>query len=260
MCCTMVLYIAFIYFYLEILKFKIEVKVGIEGGMVLVKILIVDDDMHIRELIKLYLEDEQFEVIEKSNGQLAYKYLEEHRVDLMILDIMMPKMDGLTLCQEVRKLQDVPILMITAKDQSQDRISGFKAGTDDYLTKPFDPVEMVFRVKALLKRAQIHTHSILSIGNISLNKKTYELTYPTGEKETLPLKEFELLFLLGSYPGQVFTREALLEKIWGMNFMGIDRTVDVHIRKLRERLELHDTAMQIITLRGIGYRVEVQAN
>ncbi|WP_425454290.1 response regulator transcription factor [Peribacillus asahii] len=224
----------------------------------MIKILIVDDDMHIRELMKLYLEDENFEVIEKSNGQLAYEYLEKHRVDLIILDIMMPKMDGIKLCQEIRKLYDVPILMITAKDQTQDRIKGFQAGTDDYLAKPFDPVEMVLRVKALLKRARLHTDQILTIGKISLDRTTYEITYPTGEKEILPLKEFELLFLLGSCSGQVFTREVLLEKIWGMDFIGVDRTVDVHIRKLRERLEPYDLAKQIVTLRGIGYRIEVQ--
>lgn len=230
----------------------------VKGGRILVKILIVDDDMHIRELMKLYLEDEQFEVIEKSNGQLAYEYLENHSADLIILDIMMPKMDGITFCQEIRKLHDIPILMITAKDQVQDRIRGFRVGTDDYLAKPFDPVEMVLRVKALLKRASIHTDQALTIGKISLDRTTYEITYPTGEKEILPLKEFEILFLLGSHPGQVFTREVLLEKIWGMDFMGIDRTIDVHIRKLRQRLEPYDTVMQIVTLRGIGYRIEVQ--
>ncbi|WP_311202607.1 response regulator transcription factor [Peribacillus aracenensis] len=224
----------------------------------MVKILIVDDDMHIRELMKLYLEDEHFEVIEKSNGSLAYEYLEKNHVDLIILDIMMPKMDGIQFCHEIRKLHDVPILMISAKDQAQDRIKGFQVGTDDYLAKPFDPVEMVLRVKALLKRARLHTDQILTIGKILLNRTTYEINYPNGEKEILPLKEFELLFMLGSYPGQVFTRDVLLEKIWGMDFIGVDRTVDVHIRKLRERLEPYDTAMQIVTLRGIGYRIEVQ--
>lgn len=217
----------------------------------------VDDEAHIRELIRLYLEDEGFELVEKSNGAEALEYAENHRVDLVILDIMMPKMDGWVLCRKLREYGDIPILMVTARGQSADRIKGFMLGTDDYLAKPFDPVELVLRVKALLKRYRISTSSVIQLGDVSLDRNSYQVIYNGGRTVTIPMKEFELLYKLGSYAGQLFTREHLIEDIWGVDYEGDERTVDVHIKRLRERFAEFESQFRIVTIRGLGYRLEV---
>lgn len=222
------------------------------------KVLVVDDDAHIRELVRLYLEDEGFEIIEKSNGEEALQYAENHIVDLVILDIMMPKMDGWVLCENLRAFGEMPILMITAKGEATDRIKGFKLGTDDYLVKPFDPVELVLRVKALLKRYRISTASEIRLGTITLDRKRYQVIYSNGQTMTLPMKEFEVLYKLGSNPGQLFTRSHLIEHIWGIDYEGDDRTVDVHIKRLRERFTDCESDFRIVTIRGLGYRLEVR--
>ncbi|MED4907130.1 response regulator transcription factor [Brevibacillus centrosporus] len=222
------------------------------------KVLVVDDDAHIRELVRLYLEDEGFEIIEKSNGEEALQYAENHIVDLVILDIMMPKMDGWVLCENLRAFGEMPILMITAKGEATDRIKGFKLGTDDYLVKPFDPVELVLRVKALLKRYRISTASEIQLGTITLDRKRYQVIYSNGQTMTLPMKEFEVLYKLGSNPGQLFTRSHLIEHIWGIDYEGDDRTVDVHIKRLRERFTDCESDFRIVTIRGLGYRLEVR--
>ncbi|PLS17728.1 DNA-binding response regulator [Bacillus sp. M6-12] len=220
-------------------------------------ILVVDDEAHIRELVCLYLADEGFDIVEKSNGMDALEYTENHTVDLVILDIMMPKMDGWELCENLRELGDIPILMITAKGETGDRIKGFKLGTDDYLVKPFDPVELVLRVKALLKRYRISTSNVIKLGNITLDRKSYHVIYKEGNRNTLPMKEFELLYKLGSYAGQLFTRDNLIEQIWGIDYEGDERTVDVHIKRLRERFADFESDFRIVTIRGLGYRLEV---
>ncbi|GED32003.1 response regulator transcription factor [Brevibacillus centrosporus] len=222
------------------------------------KVLVVDDDAHIRELVRLYLEDEGFEIIEKSNGEEALQYAENHIVDLVILDIMMPKMDGWVLCENLRAFGEMPILMITAKGEATDRIKGFKLGTDDYLVRPFDPVELVLRVKALLKRYRISTASEIQLGTITLDRKRYQVIYSNGQTMTLPMKEFEVLYKLGSNPGQLFTRSHLIEHIWGIDYEGDDRTVDVHIKRLRERFTDCESDFRIVTIRGLGYRLEVR--
>lgn len=224
------------------------------------KVLVVDDDAHIRELVRLYLEDEGFEIIEKSNGEDALQYAENHIVDLVILDIMMPKMDGWALCENLREFGEMPILMITAKGEATDRIKGFKLGTDDYLVKPFDPVELVLRVKALLKRYRISTASEIQLGTITLDRKRYHVIYSNGQTITLPMKEFEVLYKLGSNPGQLFTRDNLIEHIWGIDYEGDDRTVDVHIKRLRERFTDFESDFRIVTIRGLGYRLEVNSD
>ncbi|GCL73947.1 DNA-binding response regulator [Paenibacillus naphthalenovorans] len=221
------------------------------------RILVVDDEAHIRELIRLYLEDEGFELVEKSNGAEALEYAENHRVDLVILDIMMPKMDGWVLCRKLREYGDIPILMVTARGQPADRIKGFMLGTDDYLAKPFDPVELVLRVKALLKRYRISTSSVIQLGDVSLDRNSYQVIYNGGRTVTIPMKEFELLYKLGSYAGQLFTREHLIEDIWGVDYEGDERTVDVHIKRLRERFAEFESQFRIVTIRGLGYRLEV---
>ncbi|MDG4658537.1 response regulator transcription factor [Ectobacillus antri] len=224
------------------------------------KIMVVDDEDHIRELVRLYLDDEGFDIIEKSNGAQALQYAENHPVDLIILDIMMPKMDGWTLCKELREITEIPILMITSKGESEDKIKGFRLGTDDYLVKPFDPVELVLRVKALLKRYRIASSNVIRLGDIELDRKTYQVIYKDGNRLTIPMKEFELLYKLGSYPGQLFTRDNLIEQIWGMDYEGDERTVDVHIKRLRERFVSFELDFKIVTIRGLGYRLEVYRN
>lgn len=221
------------------------------------KIMVVDDEAHIRELVRLYLGDEGFEIVEKSNGADALEYAESNTIDMAIIDIMMPKLDGWALCRELRELGDIPILMITSKGEAQDKIKGFKLGTDDYLVKPFDPVELVLRVRALLKRYRIATSNLIKLGEIELDRKTYQVIYKDGKRITIPMKEFELLYKLGSYTGQLFTRDNLIEQIWGMDYEGDERTVDVHIKRLRERFAEFESAFKIVTIRGLGYRLEV---
>ncbi|GIM46621.1 DNA-binding response regulator [Collibacillus ludicampi] len=223
------------------------------------KILVVDDDLHIRELIGLYLRNEGFEVLEASHGKEALTVMESTKIDLVILDIMMPEMDGWQFCQEIRNYWDIPLLMVTAKGEPEQKIKGFKLGTDDYLVKPFDPLELVMRVKALLKRYRIATSQIIQLGDVILNRQNYDVTIGS-EKFTLPLKEFELLFKLASYPGQIFTRDQLIEEIWGIDYQGDERTVDVHVKRLRERFPEQDERIgfKIVTVRGLGYRLELR--
>jgi two-component system, OmpR family, response regulator len=220
------------------------------------KILIVDDDPHIRELVRVFLQNEGFDVYEAADGVEALSKLERIKVHMVILDIMMPNMDGWQLCSELREHYDFPLLMITAKGETSEKIKGFKLGTDDYLVKPFDPLELVVRVKALLKRYQITTSQLLRIGELTINRKTFEVT-ALGEDLTLPLKEFELLFKLASYPGKTLSREQLIEDIWGYDYEGNERTLDVHINRLRERFSEVRCSFKIKTIRGVGYRLEV---
>jgi two-component system OmpR family response regulator len=221
-------------------------------------ILVVDDDAHIRELISLYLTDEGFSIVEQANGEEALEYAASSQLDMVIMDIMMPQMDGWELCRKLRELGDMPILMITAKGESTQRIKGFQLGTDDYLIKPFDPVEMVMRVKALLKRYRISISQNIQLGPIKLDRVKYEILFEaTGESQTLPLKEFELFYKLASYPGQLFTRDHLIQQVWGVDFEGNERTIDVHINRLRDRFEDFSGHFKIITLRGLGYKLEV---
>ena len=178
---------------------------------------------------------------------------------MVILDIMMPNMDGWELCRELRKDYDIPLLMLTAKGETAQKIKGFDLGTDDYLVKPFEPAELVARVKALLKRYRIAISQTVQVGNLMMNRKTIVVVLGNKHLE-LPLKEFELLFKLASYPGKTFSREQLIEDIWGYDYEGTDRTVDVHINRLRERLPSDNGAsFRISTIRGLGYRLEVDS-
>ncbi|MDQ0872459.1 two-component system OmpR family response regulator [Paenibacillus sp. V4I3] len=219
-------------------------------------IMIVDDDPYIRELVRVFMLKEGFDVIEASDGADALKQLESVQVDMVIMDIMMPNMDGWELCKELREHYDIPLLMLTAKGETSQKVKGFELGTDDYLVKPFEPVELAMRVKALLKRYKIASSQTVQVGDLSMNRKTYEVAVGS-ESVTLPLKEFELLYKLASYPGKTFSRDQLIEQIWGFDYEGNERTVDVHINRLRERFpeELH--AFRIATIRGLGYRMEV---
>jgi DNA-binding response OmpR family regulator len=222
------------------------------------KILIVDDDPHIRELAHIFLARDGFDVLEAGDGAEALAELEEVKVDLVIMDIMMPNMDGWELCRQIRQYYDIPVLMLTAKGETADKIHGFQLGTDDYLVKPFEPLELVFRVKALLKRYRIETSQTVQLEGLFMNRKTYEITVQ-GESITLPLKEFDLLFKLASCAGKTLSRDQLIEDIWGYDFEGNERTLDVHINRLRERFPEHRHAFRITTIRGLGYRLEVLA-
>jgi DNA-binding response OmpR family regulator len=221
------------------------------------QILIVDDDAHIRELVGHFLRLEGFDIHEAANGLEALRVLEAVKADLVVLDIMMPGMDGWELCRELREHYDLPLLMLTAKGETAQKVKGFELGTDDYLVKPFDPLELVARVKALLKRYRIITSQTVQIGDLTLNRNTYECRL--GDQEIiLPRKEFELLLKLASYPGKTFTRNQLIEQIWGYDYEGDERTVDVHIKRLRERFSEDCQAFAIRTIRGLGYRLEVR--
>ncbi|GAA3406080.1 response regulator transcription factor [Paenibacillus hodogayensis] len=221
------------------------------------KILVADDDDRIRELITLFLRNEGFDIVTASDGMEALAIMEASRIDLVILDIMMPKMDGWALCQEIKRLNsDIPVLMVTVKGEPGQKVKGFQLGTDDYLTKPFNPLELVLRVKALLKRYLIVSSQIIQLNGIVLNRRNFQVI--RGEEIlNLPLKEFELLFKLANHPGQIFTREELIAHIWGLDYEGDDRTVDVHIKRLRERFAGDSRHFQIETARSLGYRLVV---
>ncbi|WP_186670441.1 response regulator transcription factor [Sporosarcina sp. BP05] len=220
------------------------------------KVLIVDDDPHMRELIGLFLRPEGFEIVEACDGIEALATLQSFKADLVLLDIMMPNMDGWELCREIRKQYDIPLLMLTAKGDTAQKVKGFELGTDDYLVKPFEPAELTARVKALLKRYRIAISQTVQVGELMINRKTYEVFLGNLNVE-IPLKEFELLFKLASYPGKTFSREQLIEDIWGYDYEGTDRTVDVHINRLRERFSVNSDSFKISTIRGLGYRLEV---
>ncbi|MEK5475995.1 response regulator transcription factor [Paenibacillus sp. FSL R5-0407] len=220
------------------------------------KILIVDDDPHIRELVRVFLEEAGMEADEAENGLKALASLEQEKADLVILDVMMPGMDGWELCRELQRLYEMPVLMLTAKGETKQIVKGFDLGADDYLVKPFQPAELIVRVKALLKRYQVIASQTVAIGSVRMNRRTFEAV-ADNEKFTLPLKEFELLFRLGSSPGRTLTREQLIEEIWGYDFEGNERTLDVHINRLRERFSEDKYGFKIRTIRGLGYRLEV---
>jgi len=221
----------------------------------LIRILIVDDDPHIRELLRFYLQKEQYQTVEAVDGHDALKRLEETQIHLAIVDIMMPNIDGYELCKEIRENYDIPVLMVTAKGEITDKEKAYVAGTDDYIVKPFEPREVIFRIKALLRRFQMINEEKIHIGNTVINRKSYEVE-AAGKTFILPLKEFELLAQLASYPDRIFSREQLIDLVWGNDFIGSDRTVDVHIKRLRERFSAEQHQFAIQTVRGLGYKLE----
>ncbi|GGJ99359.1 DNA-binding response regulator [Lentibacillus kapialis] len=222
----------------------------------MVTILIVDDDPHIRELLRFYLQKEAYKILEASDGAEASAVLESDHVQLAIVDIMMPYVDGYQLCEEIREDYDIPVMMVTAKGDITDKEKGFSAGTDDYLVKPFEPKEVLYRIKALLRRFNIAGEDAIQIGSTVINRKNYEVT-ANGKTMILPLKEFELLAQLASFPDRIFTREELIERVWGNDFDGFDRTIDVHVKRLRERFAKNGEDFMIQTVRGKGYKLVV---
>ncbi|MBN9656878.1 MAG: response regulator transcription factor [Acidobacteria bacterium] len=222
------------------------------------KVLVVDDDPHIRELVRIFLEPEGLDVFEASDGCEALARLETIKADMVILDIMMPNMDGWELCRRLRLAGDFPLLIITAKGETSQKVKGFQLGTDDYLVKPFEPVELVARVKALLKRYRVASSQRVQIGILTMDRKTHEVAI-AGQPLILPLKEFELLFHLASHAGKTQPRSRLIEDIWGYDFEGNERTLDVHINRLRERFPEDRAPFRIRTIRGLGYRLEASS-
>ena len=222
------------------------------------KILVVDDEEHIQELIKFNLEKNGYKVILADNGIDAIKLAEEHMPQLMLLDLMLPGMDGLDVCKEIRKdssMANMPIIMITAKGEEIDKIIGLELGADDYVTKPFSVRELVARIKAILRRSTMQiVEKTFKVGNLDIDFGKHEVL-KSEIKIDLTLKEFELLEILITNKGRVITRDFLLDKIWGYEYVGETRTVDVHIRHLRQKIEDDDkNPIYIQTIRGIGYR------
>jgi len=219
----------------------------------MITILTVDDDPHIRELLRFYLQKAGYRSIEAADGKEALSLLEEEGVQLAIVDIMMPNMDGYQLCDRIRNEYDIPIMMLTAKREISDKEKAYIAGTDDYVVKPFEPEEILFRIKALLRRFQVIHEKVIQIGNTTIDRYSYEVE-SQGKTIILPLREFELLAQLASYPNRVFTREQLIDLVWGNDFTGNDRTVDVHIKRLRERF-MNQNDFMLETVRGLGYKL-----
>jgi DNA-binding response OmpR family regulator len=224
------------------------------------RILVVDDEPNIREVVELYLRREGFEVDTAADGAAALQALEGHRPDLIVLDLMLPLLNGMQLTRTLRESNyGVPIIMLTAKGEEDDRIAGLELGADDYVTKPFSPKELVARVKAVLRRANAKSSGEASaqpitIGQVTANPSTRQV-WVRGQEIVLTAKEFDLLWFLMSHPGQVFTRDQVLDKVWGFDFFGDASTVTVHVRRLREKIETQPTKpAYILTVWGVGYK------
>ena len=225
-------------------------------------ILIADDDANICELVRLYLEKEGFETVICFNGEKAMELFRGGNIDLAILDIMMPKMDGVSVCREIRKESKMPIIMLTAKGETFDKVLCLELGADDYVVKPFEGKELVARVKAVLRRTapvekEQEEEKIVSYDDITVNLSNYELIL-CGKSMDVPPKELELLYYLASHPNRVFTREQLLEDVWGFDYYGDSRTVDVHVKRLREKIEGINDKWQLKTVWSVGYKFEVK--
>ncbi|GEQ05785.1 response regulator transcription factor [Staphylococcus gallinarum] len=216
--------------------------------------LIVDDDTQILDYVAKHVKNESIDTAIHVNAESALKYLEHNQVDIAIVDIMMDGMNGFELCQHLKEDYQLPVIMLTARDALSDKEQAYLTGTDDYVTKPFEVKELIFRIKAVLKRYNINAQNELTFGNLTLNQAYLEIT-ANSKTMYLPNKEFQLLFLLVSHPKQVFHRDDLIERIWGFDYAGDERTVDVHIKRLRKRLEKLQTSVKIQTVRGLGYKV-----
>ncbi|MBR3803003.1 MAG: response regulator transcription factor [Acutalibacteraceae bacterium] len=229
--------------------------------MSLEKILIVDDDTNICELLRLYIEKEGFNVVIANDGATAVKMFREQQPDLMLLDIMLPKLDGWQVCREIRKISDKPIIMLTAKGETFDKVLGLELGADDYIVKPFDTKEVVARIKAVLRRsgttAPVAAVQEVQYDKLLINLTNYELRV-NGIQVDTPPKEMELIYHLASNPNRVYTRDQLLDEVWGFDYYGDSRTVDVHVKRLREKLEGVSDKWELRTVWGVGYKFETR--
>ena len=224
------------------------------------KILVVDDDNNISELLKVYFTNEGYEVKTASDGVEGISYFKMYEPDIVLLDIMLPKKDGWQVCREIREMSSKPIIMITAKGEVFDKVLGLELGADDFLVKPFDMKELSARVKAVLRRYQAHANQdddeVVKFENIEISRQKYELKIK-GKIVDLPPKELELLYFLASNYNRVFTRDQLLDKVWGFDYLGDSRTVDVHVKRLREKLEGASDKWILKTVWGVGYKFEL---
>ena len=222
------------------------------------KILIVEDEANIRELLRLYLEREGYTVLEAENGVEGIKKWKSDKPDMLLLDVMMPVMDGWAVCREIRAESDVPIIMLTAKGEPADRVSGLEMGADDYIVKPLEMPEVIARVRAVFRRmAPDDAPEKLSFDNLVIDKQAYDLVIK-GKRVDAPPKEIELLYFLASSPNRVFTRAQLLDDVWGFDYFGDTRTVDVHVKRLREKLEGVSDKWELKTVWGVGYKFETK--
>ena len=224
-------------------------------------VMVVDDDLNIAQLVRLYLEKEGYEVMTLQRGDTALAAFKANPPALLLLDIMLPGMDGWQVCRAVRQISTIPVIMISAKDETFDKVLGLELGADDYITKPFDPKELVARVKAVLRRggpSDQAENDTLSFPGLTMSLSRFEVLYK-GQKVDMPPKELELLYFLASHQNLVFTREQLLEKVWGFDYFGDSRTVDVHVKRLREKVpESEDFGWLIRTVWSVGYKFEVK--
>ncbi len=224
------------------------------------KILVIDDDANLSELLKIYFDNEGYDVKVASDGMEGLSYFKIFSPDLVLLDIMMPKKDGWQVCREIREISSKPIIMISAKGDVFDKVLGLELGADDYLVKPFDVKELSARVKAVLRRSQAHAHQnddeVIKFENIEISLQKYELKL-NGKSVDIPPKELELLYFLASNYNRVFTRDQLLDKVWGFDYLGDSRTVDVHVKRLREKLEGVSDKWILKTVWGVGYKFEL---
>ena len=222
------------------------------------KILIVEDEANIRELLRLYLEREGYTVLEAENGVEGIKKWKSDKPDMLLLDVMMPVMDGWAVCREIRAESDVPIIMLTAKGETADRVSGLEMGADEYIVKPLEMPEVIARVRAVFRRmAPDDAPEKLSFDNLVIDKQAYDLVIK-GKRVDAPPKEIELLYFLASSPNRVFTRAQLLDDVWGFDYFGDTRTVDVHVKRLREKLEGVSDKWELKTVWGVGYKFETK--
>ena len=227
-----------------------------------IKILICDDEPVVHESLRIYFEAEGYEVADAYDGEEGLK-MADSSVSLMILDIMMPKKTGIEVCREIRKNSSLPVVMLTAKGEEIDRILGLELGADDYIVKPFSPREVVARVKAILRRVEAKAQSadpnVVSYNGLTIDLNSYTVLL-RGERVICTPKEIEILYMLASNPGQVFTRDTLLSRVWGYDFAGETRTVDTHIKRLRAKLDSEGLGWSIKTIYGVGYKFELENN
>ena len=226
------------------------------------KIMVVDDDANICELLRLYLEKEGFDPVIAPNGVKALELFDSEKPDLILLDVMMPQLDGWQVCREIRKKSQCPIIMLTAKGEVFDKVLGLELGADDYVVKPFETKEVIARIGAVLRRSGRHSedkeeNKVVTYENLSINLTNYELKVKGVQVDT-PRKEMELIYHLASNPNQVFTRDQLLDEVWGFDYYGDSRTVDVHVKRLREKLEGASDKWALKTVWGVGYKFEVK--
>ena len=224
------------------------------------KILIADDDKNICELLRLYLAKEGYDICIANDGEAAVAAFEKEKPDLVVLDIMMPGIDGWEVCRRVRAAGNTPVIMLTAKGETFDKVLGLELGADDYVVKPFEAKELVARIKAVLRRcapAAQDTEGVISYENLSVDLSRYELKV-RGKVVDAPPKELELLYYLASHPNRVFTRDQLLDEVWGFEYYGASRTIDVHVKRLREKLDGASSQWGLKTVWGVGYKFEVK--